>query len=339
MRIIMSVAALLLTSVVAQARSIRNDLESTDKRSLAAGQYIITLEKDDECQSGEMNIAKELIFDQSNLSLDAVLLRHDSTATDNLMHAAVCQSGKLTAEIVLDLPNPATLVAQSYQLDKELRIVKVELVKRVASDLAINNSQVTLTKGRHLLRLSGMGSCRESEINTKKHYEYSESTEDVAIQISRGSDVLDNLIRPMVCHRFAPTRAKIIVDVKEDLVIEAQDGLNLVSAQQILAIKTITNNNADRIACFENSGRPEGLVVILSVENEAVTSAKISKNENQEASLNFCAQNRHGSIEASCKGTNAPGYKLFVARGKDRVILSKWDRTRGLVFRSLSCSN
>ena len=332
-----------LVAGLAQARTVANPLESSDKRKLAAGEYLISLEKKNPCRSIEMNIEKELVFDQENLELDAVLLRHDSNAEDNLMHAEVCRAGTSYAQVALTLPNTATLVTQAYRLDSPLKITKIEAITSKSRLQNVDEETVTLSHGQHLVQLQGMGSCADAEVNIRKFYEYDGYGQTYEIQLSRGSTVMDNLIRPMICRMYAIDRAEVLIEVKEGTVIRALDGLKVVGTQKILAKENIDGNNADSISCYGH-GENRSDLVILNIENKKVASASYSIGgatgiHNNVTAFNKCRQvrNPRRSVEATCRNRSA-STKIYVMRGQKRVIVTKWDWYEGYTMKSLQCA-
>lgn len=166
---------------------------TTPARSLGAGRYVVTVETTGSCHDGVSNLKQTYEFPNSNPEkTPTVTLETDGNETDNMMRTRECRLGtKDVGQTIVTLDKEGKVRAKGYAA----KITKIEKIEKTSS-VAMKHLG-DLFAGDYVLSVSRPGICAPGTFTSKKHTEFGDSSRK--LELSSGSSIVDNLIRPAVC--------------------------------------------------------------------------------------------------------------------------------------------
>ncbi len=145
------------------------------------------------CHDGVSNLKQTVEYPNANPEkTPTVTLEADGDETDNLMRTMDCRLGtKDVGTTIVTLAKASKVRAKGFAA----KITKVEKIEKT-SGVAMSHLG-DLFAGDYVLTVEKGSVCTPTSFTAKKHYEFGDDVR--TLELSAGTMIVDNLIRPMIC--------------------------------------------------------------------------------------------------------------------------------------------
>ena len=200
---------------------------------LPAGDYVVTFQRTEACQSHELNLKQTRKLDVPAGAAPEVHVASAGDVRDNLMHPRIC--------FERPAPSPGTL---ALSLDRPTKVVGDALLIASADRVtdrtpeSFTDADAVLPAGSYLVHLTGKASCRDVELDVTKSLVYGPG-HALTVALAAGGVVQDDLIRPEICRPNAKASATVYLTLRTPAKL-ATAGLTVASVSRITASEPVT---------------------------------------------------------------------------------------------------
>ena len=199
---------------------------------LPAGDYVVTFQRTEACQSHELNLKKALVLDVPAGSPPELHVSSAGDVHDNLLHPRIC--------FLTPAPSSGTLV---LSLTGDTKVtgddVLIASVARVTAKAPVAgyDAGTTLPAGSYVVDLAGPASCRDVVLNVTKTLHYG-ANHTLTVELAAAGGVRDDLMHAQVCMPDAHATAAVYLTLATPAEL-ATGGLQVTAVSRVTATEPV----------------------------------------------------------------------------------------------------